>query len=120
MTTPQTNKEIRQWYKDELSKIPELNEKWIAENVSLVNRAERAFEFRREKRLKAREMMKDQSEVERLRQRDIAKYGSPDGPTFGMLIDRLLASELTGNAVFEAIIKGSYRSNAGVDYSLGF
>ncbi len=120
MKKPQSNNEIRQWYKDELAKIPELDKQWITENVSLEERAKRAFEFRRAKRLEGRAMMKNPAEVEFLRQRDLANYGTPDGPTFDLLIKRLEAEGLTGNAVYEAIIKGSYRTNAGIDKMLGF
>ena len=120
MKKPQSNKEIRQWYKDELTKIPGLNEQWISENVSLEKRAERAYEFRRAKRLEARAMMANPAEVEFLRQLDIANYGTPDGPIYEFLIKRLEGEGVTGNAVYEAIIKGSYRSNAGIDKLLGF
>lgn len=120
MKKPQSNNEIRQWYKDELAKIPELDKQWITENLSLDERAKRAFEFRREKRLEGRAMMKNPAEVELLRQRDIVNYGTPDGPTFDLLVKRLEAEGVMGNAVYEAIIKGSYRTNAGIDKLLGF
>ncbi|HEY0460047.1 MAG TPA: hypothetical protein VGC97_13000 [Pyrinomonadaceae bacterium] len=42
MNKPQTNQEIRQWYRSQLTKIPEFNEQWIRENVSLEERAYRA------------------------------------------------------------------------------
>lgn len=65
-------------------------------------------------------MMQNPSEVEFLRLRDIVKYGTPDGPTFEYLVAELESEGLSGNAVFEAIIKGSYRTNAGFDKLLGF
>lgn len=120
MKKPQSNKEIRQWYKDELAKIPELNEQWITQDVRLKERAKRAYEFRRSKRLEARAMMMKPEEVELLRQSDIDNYGTPDGPTFEFLIKRLEGEGVTGNSVYEAIIKGSYRTNAGIDKLLGF
>lgn len=119
MNTPQTNQEIRQWYIDQLAKIPELNEQWQKENVSLADRAYRAWQFRHDKRLEARAMMQNPLEVEFLRRRDIVNYGTPDGPTFEYLVAEL-ESELSGNAVSEAIIKGAYRTNAGIDKLLGF
>lgn len=115
-----TNQEIRQWYKNELAKIPQLNEQWIKENIPLAERAFRAWKFRHEKRLEGRGMMQKPSEVEALRQRDIVVYQNPDGPTFEFLIARLESEGLTGNAIFEAVIKGSYRTNSGVDKLLGF
>jgi hypothetical protein len=120
MKTPLTNQEIRQWYKDQLAKIPELNEQLISENVSLAERAYRAWQFRREKRLEARELMQNPLEVEFLQLRDIAKYGTSDGPTFEYLINEIESEGVSGNAVFEAVIKGSYRTNAGIDKMLGF
>lgn len=65
-------------------------------------------------------MMADKSEVEMLRQRDVQAYGSPNGPTFRFLFKRLSNEGLSENEVCEAIIKGSYRTNAGVNKSLGF
>ncbi|HEY0460048.1 MAG TPA: hypothetical protein VGC97_13005 [Pyrinomonadaceae bacterium] len=59
-------------------------------------------------------------EVELLRRRDSGLYGTPDGPTFEYLVTGLEREGLSGNDVFEAIIKGSYRTNAGVDKLLGF
>jgi hypothetical protein len=117
---PQTNREIRQWYHKQLSQIPKLNEEWIKDGISLRVRAVMAWEFRDVTRFLARTMMEDEAERESLRQRDIAIYGTPDGPTFEFLVKRLKAEGLKGNAVFEAIIKGSYRTNAGTDKMLGF
>lgn len=120
LNQPQTNKEIRQWYINECSKIPESNEQWIKDGVSLKERAFKSWQFRHDKRLEGREMMPDEGERELLRRRDIELYGTPDGPTFEFLVERLKAEGLEGNVVFEAIIKGSYRTNAGIDRMLGF
>ena len=59
-------------------------------------------------------------EREQLRSRDVAIYGSPNGPSFAFLKKRLKTEGLTENQIFEAIIQGSYRTNAGVDKKLGF
>jgi len=120
MNAPQTNLEIRQWYKDQIAKIPQLNEQWIEQNVSLEERAYRAWQFRHDMRLKGRDMMQNQLEVEFLRRRDIVRYGTPDGPTFEFVITEIESEGLTGNDVLEAVIKGSYRTNAGIDKLLGF
>lgn len=117
---PPTNSEIRQWYLEQLSRIPELNEQWIINDVSLKDRAKMAWQFRHDKRSEARAMMKNEAEKELLRRRDMAKYGTPDGPAFEFLISHLEADGLKRNAVFEAVIKGSYRTNAGIDKMLGF
>lgn len=64
--------------------------------------------------------MADKSEVELLRRRDMQVYGTPNGPTLQFLIKRLKAEGLSENEVYETIIKGSYRTNAGVNKNLGF
>ncbi|CAN5220216.1 hypothetical protein BH18ACI2_BH18ACI2_03540 [soil metagenome] len=64
-------------------------------------------------------MMIDPAEVELLRARDLAEYGNPDGPTFEFLVKRLKEAGLEGDAVYEAIVEGSYRTNAGVNRKLG-
>jgi hypothetical protein len=117
---PQTNSEIRQWYLDQLSQIAELNEQWAKNGVLLEKRAKMAWQFRHEKRLQARAMMQSETEKELLRNRDIAKYGTPDGPTFEFLIISLESDGLKGNDVFEAVIKGSYRTDDGINKMLGF
>jgi hypothetical protein len=120
MDTPRTNTEIRRWYKAQLALIPQLNEQWIKENVSLADRAYRAWKFRHEKRAEGRKMMQNPLQVKCLEMRDIVKYGRADGPTFEFLVAEIRSEGVMGNDVFEAIIKGSYRTNAGIDKKLGF
>jgi len=60
-------------------------------------------------------MMADPSEVELLKERDIAKFGTPDGPTLDFLIERLKHAGLEGDAIYEAIIDQSYRTDAELD-----
>jgi hypothetical protein len=117
---PTTNAEIRQWYRDELAKIPKLNQQWVKEGIALDVRAKMAWKFRHDKRREARLFMQDANEIEMLRLRDTKVYGSPNGPTFKFLIKRLKSECLSENEVYEAIIKGSYRTNAGIDKMLGF
>ncbi len=74
--------------------------------------------IRRDARLEARAMMANPAEVELLRQRDIAEYGNSDGPAFEFLVEKLKQAGLEGEAVYEAIINGSYHTNAGVNRSL--
>lgn len=68
--------------------------------------------------MEARSMMADSGEVELLRERDIAKFGAPDGPTLDFLIERLMEAGLEGEAVYEAIIDQSYRADAELDRKL--
>ena len=64
-------------------------------------------------------MMAEKSERELLRARDVTKYGSPDGPSFEFLIARLKVAGIEGDAAYEAIIDGSYRTNMVIDRLLG-
>jgi PII-like signaling protein len=64
-------------------------------------------------------MMADPEEVEMLEARDIVEYGSADGPTFEFLVKECQEAGLKGNAVYEAIIQGSYRTNKGVNDKFG-
>jgi hypothetical protein len=117
--TSQTNVEIRKWYKAQLATIPEQNEQWIAEGLSAEERARRAYAIRHEARIEARERMPNKMDVAELRARDRAKYGNPDGPTFEYLVERNRKKGLEGDAIYEAIIESSARSNEKVNKSLG-
>ena len=64
-------------------------------------------------------MMADPTEVELLRARDVAKYGSPDGPTFEFLASRLREAGLEEDRIYEVIIDNSYRTDAELNRKLG-
>ena len=117
--TPQTNIEVRRWYRERLAEIPELNEQWTKQGIAAAERAGRAWRIRHEARLRAREMMLDAEALADARRRDEEVYGNPDGPDFELLIERLEKKGLTENAVYEEIIKSSSRSNADIDKMLG-
>jgi RHS repeat-associated protein len=106
-----TNEEIRQWYNDEVSRIPELNKGWIEEGWSAEERSQAAYEIRHDARMKAREMMTNPDEVEMLRARDLEKYGNPDGPTFESLVDYYSEKGYEGDALYEKIIERSYETS---------
>ncbi len=108
---PKSNEEIRQWYNDTVDKIPDLNEQWIAEGVSVEERAKRAHDIRHDARVKAREMMQNKQEVVDLQARDTEKYGNPDGPTFEYLVEKNRQKGLEGDAIYEAIIGSANRTN---------
>lgn len=114
-----TNAEIRSWYLAQVAHVPELNKQWLEQGLSARARAEAAWRIRHEARLQARAMMADPGEVELLRERDMAAYGNPDGPTFEFLVNQLQQAGLEGDAVYEAIIAGSYRTNIDVNRKLG-
>ncbi len=114
-----TNAEVRRWYLEQTTRISGLNRQWIAQEISARERAEAAWHIRHEARLEARAMMANPEEVELLRERDIAEYGNPDGPTFEFLVEKLKDVGFEEDAIYEAIIDGSYRTNAGVNRRLG-
>lgn len=116
---PNTNAEIRLWYLDRVASIEESNEQWIADGDSPRTRAEAAWRIRRDARLEARSMMADPREVELLQARDMSQHGNPDGPTFEFLVQRLTNAGLEGDAVYEAIVDGSFRTHSiGGDWGL--
>ena len=117
---PKTNTEVRQWYLDRVATILDLNQEWIKQGLSPRERAEAAWRIRHEARLEARSMMANLAEVELLRTRDMAKYGSTDGPTFDSLVERLREAGLEGDEVYEAIIDHSYKTDAELNKKLGF
>lgn len=114
-----TNAEIRRWYLEQVSRIPELNREWIGQGLSPEERAAAAWRIRHEARLQARSMMANRAEVELLRARDAAEYGDPDGPTFEFLCEQARRAGMEDEAIYQSIIDGSYRTNAGVSRGLG-
>ena len=116
---PKTNAEIRRWYLEQIAQVPELNEQWLAQGLPAKERAKKAWQIRHDARLEARAMMAGSEEVEDLRQRDLAEYGNPDGPTFDFLVDEWREAGLNGDAVYIAIIEGARRTNRGTDKKLG-
>jgi hypothetical protein len=114
-----TNAEVRKWYLEQVARIPELNQQWIEQGMTSPERAEAAWRLRHEARAKARLMMANPDEIELLRRRDAAEYGNPDGPTFEFLVAKLKQAGLEGDAVYEAIITGSYSTNPVMNRRLG-
>ncbi len=107
-----SNAEIRQWYNDQVSVIPELNEQWTKERLGVKERARRAYGIRHDARIEARAMMQNKKEVEKLRKRDLKKYGNPDGPTFEYLVEKNRKKGLEGDEIYEGIISSSSRTNS--------
>lgn len=110
-TTPVTNAEIRQWYNDQVAKIPEENDKWIQQGLSTERRARNAYEIRHHARLEARRFMRDKKEVALLQARDQEKYGNPDGPTFAQLVESSRKKGLSDEAAHQEIIGSANRTN---------
>ncbi len=102
-----TNREVREWYLQEVASIPALDQKWQADGLSLPDRARRAWEIRHRARVAARTLMTDPIEVDMLRRRDFAKYGNPDGPTFEQLFDQAKAKGLNDDEAYREILSSS-------------
>lgn len=114
-----TNVEIRRWYLEQVTRIRELNDEWLRQGFPVNERAKMAWRVRHEARLQARSMMADPAEVELLRARDMAISGNPDGPAFEFLVEKLKEAGLEENELYEALIEGAARINAGINKLLG-
>ena len=113
-----TNREIREWYAEEVARIRILNDQWIEEGLSVQVRAYRAWEIRHNSRLRARSMMGKRRETQLLQKRDLAKYRNPDGPTFDSLVENNEKLGLVGDEIYEAIIHSSMKLSIGVNKRL--
>jgi RHS repeat-associated protein len=113
------NRQVRQWYNDQVEPISELNESWIEEGLSAEERAQRAYEIRHDARLKAREMMIDRDGVARLQERDIEKYGNPDGPMFEQLVKAAEEKGYSGDDAYEYIVGSSRRTDEDINRRFG-
>ncbi len=105
-----SNEEVRAWYHRLIETIPVKDARWKQEGVSTEERARRAYQIRHDARMTTRAMMSNASEVELLRQRDLDKYGNPDGPTFEQLVAQQRQKGREGDAVYEAIIQSAQRT----------
>jgi hypothetical protein len=114
-----SNKDIRVRYLCDVAQIAPQNIEWKTQNVSIEERAKKAFEIRHNARKTARAMMQSTAEVDMLKQRDQAKYGSPDGPTFDWLVEKAKGKGLTGDAIYQEIIESAQRTNEDVNKALG-
>ena len=113
-----TNKQIRQWYIDQVSTIPRLNQQWLQQGITIEERAKSAWQIRHDARIRAREMMELPEEVELLRQRDIKFYGNPDGPSFEYLVRQTVARGLQGEEIYQSIIDSSSLTDEEVNKKL--
>ena len=109
---PQTNAEIRQWYNDQVVVITKLNQAWRKLGQPAKLRAQKAYEIRHHARIHARLFMQKPAEVKALQQRDLKKYGNPDGPTFAGLVKKYSQEGFKGNEVYEEIVRASGRTSS--------
>lgn len=106
-----TNIEIRRWYIEQAQQIPVLDKEWATQGVPLVERARRAWQRRREICQAARAEMPDSRQVELVRQRNIKKYGDPEGPSFERLCEQYAERGFAENDVYKEIILSASRTN---------
>ncbi len=109
--TNRDNETIRTWYEETVAQIPVLEQAWREAGIDVAQRARCAFAIRHLARIRAREAMPDQSQVQKLQERDQRKYGHPDGPTFCWLVVKNCREGKSGDAVFAAIIESAARTN---------
>ena len=114
-----SNTEVRTWYNKQVATIADRNAEWEKAGFPVDERAFLAWGIRHNARVEAREMMEKKREVKKLQRRDKRKYGNPDGPTFGYLVEKYQEEGLTGNAIYEAIIESSQRTNKKVNEQHG-
>lgn len=114
-----TNQQARQLYLERVAAIAGADAQARAEGLSAEERAHRAFAARHAARMMARAMMTDAAEVAALQERDRAKYGGADGPTFERLVEEARAKGLEGDALYESIVAGAQRTDAGTNRAMG-
>jgi hypothetical protein len=108
---PKSDCQIRIWYNFQVLAIPKLNEYWITKEITLKERAYKAYNLRHNARIHARFMMLDQKEVAVLQKRDLDKYANPDGPTFEYLLQKNQDKDKSLEQAYESIIQSSSKTN---------
>jgi len=111
LQAPSTDCEIRKWYNYQVVAIPKINQRWIAKNMTLRERAKRAYEIRHQARMNARFMMSDQAKVKELQARDQIKYGNPNGPSFLYLVQKAQKKGVEDMSIYKKIIQSSSRTS---------
>ncbi|CAA6814228.1 MAG: Unknown protein [uncultured Sulfurovum sp.] len=112
LKVPSNDCEIRKWYNYQVVAISLINKRWIEEGIALEERAKMAYALRHNARMNARYMMQDKKAVKVLQERDMKKYGNPDGPDFSYLIHKSKSKGIKGDEVYKKIIESSSRTNA--------
>lgn len=111
LKAPSSDCEIRKWYNYQVVGISVINERWKEKGISLEERAKRAYGLRHNARVNARFMMQDKKAVKVLQERDMQKYGNPDGPTFLDLVKKVEGKGAKGDEVYRKIIESSSRTS---------
>ena len=100
-----SNEATREWYHQQLDAIPSQ----IDPNLPLKEQALQAFKLRNDVKLQARELMADQAAARSL----------PPPKTLQDVVRKAYSQGLSGDEVWNYVLGGSQRSNAGVDAALG-
>jgi hypothetical protein len=114
-----TDRQVRQFYLERVSAIGPADELAATRGDTLEMRAREAFTSRHDARMIARAMMQDPAAVAALQDRDRAKYGAPDGPSFEFLVERAAEKGLTGDAIYASIVESAQRTDAATNASMG-
>ncbi|WP_298424428.1 LysM peptidoglycan-binding domain-containing protein [uncultured Kordia sp.] len=109
VAVPITDCEIRIWYNYQVVAISELNKNWIQQKIDLKTRAKKAYTLRHNARVNARFMMADKARVKEFQNRDLKKYGNPDGPTFEQLMEKCSKKGLSTAECYQDVITSSSR-----------
>ena len=107
-----TNAQIRTWYLAQVEVIAKQDQARAEARVTLEARARLAHEERQAARLQARKLMPNQQEVALLEARDLARYGSSDGPDFNLLLNQQLATGLPSEEAYLRIIESARRTDS--------
>jgi hypothetical protein len=103
------NVEVRQWYKDSISKIPDS----IDKTLPIADQAQQAFEARNRIRTEARKMMADEATRKKLDKEKPNK-------TFEELIEsKMKRKGMTREEAIQDILETATKSNVDVDKELG-
>jgi len=100
--------EARLWYLEQETKIPDL----ISGYATMEEKARAAFDFRNQIRTQARDAMSNRNVAEQL-------FGTKPNMTWEQIIEKYSSQGLSGDALYQEIIKASQRSNSLVNQQFG-
>ena len=117
--TTWTDRQVRQFYLERVFAIGPADDIAATRGDTIETRARTAYTSRHDARMIARAMMQDPAAVTALQDRDRAKYGAPDGPSFEFLVERAAEKGLTGDAIYASIVESAQRTDAATNASMG-
>ena len=107
------SKSVREWYLviTAAPRMQKLNAEWVQQGLTTEQRAKKTYEIRHDARITARSFMENKQELADIQARDLAKYGSPDGPTFEQEVNKCRDRGLHDDAAYECIIESASRTD---------